>query len=989
MLSLSKQNSDLLAVLGPTNTGKTYFAIERMLGCRSGMIGLPLRLLAREVYDKLTARCPIGSVALVTGEEKIIPGGARYWVSTVEAMPLERDVDFLAIDEIQLCGDAERGRIFTSRLLHARGQEETLLLGSETMRPILTKLFPGIRFETKERFSALVYAGQKKVSRLPRRSAIVAFSSDSVYAIAELVRRQRGGAAVVLGALSPRTRNAQAALYQSGEVDYLIATDAIGMGLNMDINHVAFAAQRKFDGRIIRDLRTDELAQIAGRAGRYIKDGTFGITADCAPLDTDRSKAIENHQFDPVQSIQWRSDRLDFSSIHSLRHSLNTPSPRPELKRARPGEDELAFSRLSSFASLRDKTGSLAATSQLWDVCQIPDFRNVSFDQHTTLLHEVYDQLIDDGHVCEAWLSPKVERLSRTDGDIDAISTRISYIRTWTYLTNRASWVENCAYWREKTRSIEDSLSDALHEKLTQRFVDRRTSVLLKKLRDDEPLLAGVDKNGDVVVEGQFVGRLLGFEFVVDPNAKGIEAKKVRHAAERALAPILAARAAALVTCDSEEFELREDGTIGWRQSTIATLTKGPVPFRPEIKIKGLGAITPSLRGRVQEQLQEFVAIRIEALLGDLLKLKFAVDKTGDDELSGMARGIGFRLVENFGAMSRSLVAEELKQLGQDDRSKLRKLGMRFGEYTLFAPSLLKPASARLLVALWALWNDRSVADTLPPKAGLVSVILDKDLPHAYYYAAGYRPSGERAVRIDMLERLAQMIRSDREKNGLRGSFEASSQMMSIVGCSGEEFEAILRSLGYRKQTMKRPAKQQIAPIDAVPQKETSDEPVPDKPVPDVETGPVSTEREMKQQADEQKSVVTPQAAAQNNTAQNDTPIAQVSEPSPAPLETVDKTSSETRDEDDIVVWRFQQRRPPQARSQKPGTKSAANSSAPGQNKKQRHKGNNASKGKKPAGPKTYSAGPKRQKQADPDSPFAVLASLKGDLNDGPTKGNK
>jgi len=1023
-----RENSDLLAVLGPTNTGKTYFAIERMLSCRSGMIGLPLRLLAREVYDKLVARCPVGVVALVTGEEKIIPKGARYWVSTVEAMPLERNVDFLAIDEIQLCGDVERGRIFTSRLLHARGQEETLFLGSETMRPMLSRLFPGIRFESKKRFSALSYAGPKKISRLPRRSAIVAFSTDAVYAIAELVRRQRGGAAVVLGALSPRTRNAQAALYQSGEVDYLIATDAIGMGLNMDINHVAFAAQRKFDGRAIRDLRTDELAQIAGRAGRYTRNGTFGVTGECPPFDDDRFKAIEDHNFDPLQALHWRSDRLDFSNIHALRLSLNTPSPRSELKRARPGDDELAFARLSSFADLREKTNGTAATLLLWDVCQVPDFRKVSFDQHAIQLREIYDQLIDDGRIAEAWLAPKVERLERTDGDIDAISTRISYIRTWTYLTNRPSWVENSAYWREKTRAIEDSLSDALHEKLTQRFVDRRTSVLLKKLRDDEPLLAGVAKNGDVVVEGQFVGRLLGFEYIVDPTAKGVEAKKVRLAAERALAPVLATRAAALVTCDNNEFDLRDDGTIGWRQSTIATLSKGPAPLRPNILIKGLDAITPSLRGRVQDRLQDFVAIRIEALLGDLLKMKFAVDKTGDDELSGLARGIGFRLVENFGAMSRSLVADELKQLGQDDRAKLRRLGIRFGEYTLFTPSLLKPAPAKLLISLWALWSNRDLATTPPPKAGLVSIALDKDMPHAYYYAAGYRPSGERAVRIDMLERLAQMIRSDRDKNGLRGAFEASSQMMSIVGCSGDEFEAILRSLGYRKQSMKRPpAPAPTEPVDpeAIAAEKAADAnakkiPLDETPTTAIETAqPVSVTQATETAAPVQ---ILPGAMPQTEPNEQKTPINDqisdsVGQPSEqqtaadlpteekeieaksSDIKTAEPRSAETKSEDaksveddEIFVWRFQQKRTPQKRPQKSNDRDSGKSSAPGQNRKPRGKGRGPNSGPhrgkgKPPGPKTYSAGPKRNKQADPDSPFAILAALKENPNDGSKKG--
>ncbi len=838
----------LVAVLGPTNTGKTYFAIERLLAHRSGMIGLPLRLLAREVYDKLIARVDPREVALVTGEEKIIPPNPRFWVSTVEAMPLEQSVEFLAIDEIQLAADMERGRIFTSRLLNARGTKETIFLGAHSMARILRRLYPGIEILTRERFSALTYAGQKKVTRLPRRSAIVGFSADTVYAIAELVRRQRGGAAVVLGALSPRTRNAQAELYQSGEVDYLVATDAIGMGLNMDIDHVAFSARRKFDGRRSRDLRPDELAQIAGRAGRHVKNGSFGVTADCPVFDDEIAKAIEDHEFPSVDALQWRSDILDFSSLATIRQSLDTPSANEVLKRARPGEDERALDRLIALPEIRERATSPARVSLLWDVCQTPDFRKSAFDHHARLLGEIYEQLIDDGRIGERWLAPKVDQLYRVDGDIDAISTRIAHIRSWTYLANRTQWMENATYWQAKTRSIEDALSDALHEKLTQRFVDRRTSVLLKKLRDDAPLLAGVTEDGDVIVEGQFVGRLLGFEFILDPRAKGVEAKRVRAAAEKALTPVLAARAAALANAETQELSLEKDGTIRWRTSTVARLEKGPTPFRPNLVMRGLDVITPSLRGRVQDRLTDFLAARIEALLGDLLQLKAAADSSeakgnndggdkggektdektdetageatsetsseaataptgqkADTGVNGLARGIAFRLVENFGAMSRAPIAADLKKLQQEDRAKLRKIGVRFGEFTLHMPSLLKPAPARLLTMLWALWADKTPGDFDPPKAGLVSLPLDNDLPHAYYYASGYRPSGERAVRIDMLERLAGLVRTAREAPGGREGFEATSQMMSIVGCSGEEFESILRSLGFRKQTVKRP----------------------------------------------------------------------------------------------------------------------------------------------------------------------------------------
>ncbi|NWG91708.1 MAG: disulfide oxidoreductase, partial [Parvularculaceae bacterium] len=826
-LSVEPANASLVGLLGPTNTGKTHHAIDRMLAHRTGMIGLPLRLLAREVYDRLLKKKAAADVALVTGEEKIIPSAPRYWVSTVEAMPLDEPAEFLAVDEVQLAADPERGRIFTSRVLHARGTKETMFLGAETMRPILRRLFPDISFQTKERFSSLSFTGAKKVTRLPRRTAIVGFSADTVYAIAELVRRQRGGAAVVLGALSPRTRNAQAELYQSGEVDYLVATDAIGMGLNMDIDHVAFAAARKFDGRNFRDLRPEELAQIAGRAGRHIKDGSFGITADCEDFDDATISAIENHQFQPIEALHWRSEALDFSSIATLRQTLERASPKPELIRARPDEDEEALVRLAADVDIRDRAIGAAATALLWQVCQVPDFRKVSFEQHVRLLGELYEQLEADGRIGDAFMASRVERLADAEGEIDAISARIANVRTWTYLSNRSQWVENAAYWQGRTREIEDRLSDALHEKLTQRFVDRRTSVLLKKLRDEAPILAGVTDDGEVIVEGQFVGRLLGFEFQVDPRVRGADAKRMRAAGDRALASILAARAAALANAPENELQMRDEGVIWWRSSPVAALRKGPALLRPDVVIRGLDAISPNLRGRVADRMTAYVAARIEVLLAELIALKRATDASDAEGLGGQARGIAYRLVENFGAMSRSQFGEELKQLGQDERAKLRNLGIRFGEYTLHMPSLLKPAAARLMALLWALSADKDPHELHLPKPGLVSIPATRDLPHAYYYALGYRPSGDRAVRIDMLERLAQQIRTARNGKDGKDGFIASSQMMSLVGCSGEDFEGILRSLGYRKHAVKRPAAPPAAaPSAAAPAADAATSPV-------------------------------------------------------------------------------------------------------------------------------------------------------------------
>ncbi len=992
-LSPEPEAASLIALLGPTNTGKTHYAIDRMLAHRTGMIGLPLRLLAREVYDRLVARRPSGEVALVTGEEKIVPPAPRYWVSTVEAMPLDQAVEFMAVDEIQLAADAERGRIFTSRLLHARGTKETLFLGSDTMRPILRRLFPEISFQSKERFSSLAYSGSKKVTRLPRRTAIVGFSADTVYAIAELVRRQRGGAAVVLGALSPRTRNAQAELYQSGEVDYLVATDAIGMGLNMDIDHVAFAAARKFDGRGFRDLKPAELAQVAGRAGRHIRDGTFGVSADCAPFDEDIVEAIENYTFDPVEALQWRSDALDFSSIAALRQSLERPSPRPDLHRARPDDDEDALAGLSSDEALRDRAKGRAATELLWQVCQIPDFRKVAADQHLKLLAEVYEEVEGGGRIADDWLASRVERLANAEGDFDTISSRIAHIRTWTYLSNRAQWVENAAYWQARTREIEDGLSDAPHEKLTQRFVDRRTSVLLKKLRDEAPVLAGVTEDGEVIVEGQFVGRLLGFEFAVDPRARGADAKRMRGTAERALAPILAARAAALANAPESELQLKDDGVIWWRSSPVAELRKGPAMMRPDVVVRGLDAISPNLRGRVADRLTAYVAARIETPLAELIALKRAADSTEEGGLSASARGIAFRLVENFGAMSRSQFGDELKQLPQDDRAKLRNLGVRFGEYTLHMPSLLKPAAARLMAMLWALNAGKTLAELQLPKPGLVSFASGRDVQHAYLYALGYRPSGDRAVRIDMLERLAQQIRTARTNPEAKEGFIATSQMMSLVGCSGEEFESILRSLGYRKQTIKRSA----APAPAV-----------EAAAAEAPADPAATPSQAAVSDAPGESI---EAGAPVETAPADAPVETSAADTAAELpSTQPNDDAAPAAEIEITVWRMAPRRPLQAkrppkrqeqeikRDAKAGEprKEARSDRPPNRDNQRRgddrrdndqRRDQRRPDGKKPfrkgggdTAPRQYSSAPRRERGPDPNSPFAVLAALKANM---------
>src|SRR5438128_9738246 len=560
------------AVLGPTNTGKTHLAIERMLAHSSGMIGLPLRLLAREVYNKIVGTMGERAVALVTGEEKIKPANPRFWVSTVEAMPRDLDVAFLAVDEVQLGADLERGHVFTDRMLHRRGRDETLMLGAGTMRPMVERLLPGANIVSRARLSRLTYAGEKKLTRLPRRSAIVAFSAAEVYAIAELIRRQRGGAAVVLGALSPRTRNAQVALYQSGDVDYLVATDAIGMGLNLDVDHVAFAADRKFDGYQFRHLNPAELAQVAGRAGRAMRDGTFGTTGRCPPFDDELVQALQSHSFEPVKVLQWRNTALDFTSIGALQASLAETPKQNGLTRAPIAEDILVLEHAARDDEIRFLANSRHAVERLWDVCQVPDYRKISPATHAELATTLYGFLMREGTIPTDWFARQVEEADRADGDIDTLSNRIAHIRTWTFAANRPDWLVDPEHWQGVARAVEDKLSDALHDRLTERFVDRRTSVLMRRLRENATLETNIGKTGEVVVEGHVIGRLDGFMFTPAASAAGSEAKALASAAQKALAGEIDARATRLAQAADGQLVLATDDTIRWLGQPVGKL---------------------------------------------------------------------------------------------------------------------------------------------------------------------------------------------------------------------------------------------------------------------------------------------------------------------------------------------------------------------------------------------------------------------------------
>src|SRR5438270_3782748 len=806
--------SGVTAVLGPTNTGKTHLAIERMLGHSSGMIGLPLRLLAREVYNKIADRAGVDSVALITGEEKIKPKSPRFWVSTVEAMPRDIDVSFLAVDEVQIAADLDRGHVFTDRILNRRGRDETLLLGAATMRPIVERLLPGASIITRPRLSQLEFAGDRKITRQPRRTAIVAFSADEVYAIAELIRRQHGGAAVVLGSLSPRTRNAQVELFQSGDVDYLVATDAVGMGLNLDVDHVAFASDRKYDGYQFRRLNPSEFAQIAGRAGRATRDGTFGTTGRCAPFEPELVNALQNHTFDSVKVLQWRNSKLDFSSLGALQVSLALTPSHDALTRAPIAEDLRVLDHAARDADVRELAHGAKAVERLWDACQIPDYRKIAPAAHAELVTTVFDFLMKKGWIPDAWFASQVELADRTDGDIDTLSGRIAQIRTWTFVANRPDWLADPEHWQGITREVENKLSDALHERLTERFVDRRTSVLMRRLRENTVLSTEIGKTGEVTVEGHVIGRLDGFTFAPDAAEAGSDAKALQATAQKALAGEIDARAEKLSTAPDDQFVLASDGTMRWTGDAVAKLVAAEDALHPRLRVIADERLNGASREKVQVRLDLWLKTHIEKLLGPL----FDLDKAED--ITGIARGIAFQLIEALGVLERARIAAEMKDLDQPSRASLRKYGVRFGAYHIYLPALLKPAARALASLLWALKQDNVELSALSGAqhlagSGRTSFPVDKQLDRDAYRVLGYRQCGERAVRVDILERLADLIRPAlawREASpGAKppGAFDGrgfvvARAMTSLTGSAGEDFASILRALGYRME--RRPA---------------------------------------------------------------------------------------------------------------------------------------------------------------------------------------
>ena len=770
----------VIALLGPTNTGKTHHALERLLEHRSGMIGFPLRLLARENYDRVVARVGADSVALVTGEERVVPPRARYFLCTVEAMPVSRPVAFLAVDEVQLCADPERGHVFTDRLLHARGLEETMLLGADTARPHIRRLVPETAFIARPRLSTLRYVDPKKLDRLPRRSAVVVFSVADVYAVAERLRRQGGGAAVVFGALSPRTRNAQVALYQAGEVDHLVATDAIGMGLNLDIDHVTFTGLAKYDGRAPRPLSPAEVAQIAGRAGRHVRDGTFGATAELGPFPADLVEAVESHRFRPLERFFWRESDLDFSSLHALGSSLASAPRGDGLVRPAPADDQRALETLTADAEVRSLARSGEHVRLLWDVCQVPDFRNVLTDAHTWLLGRIFRHLRGpSGRLPADWVASQVRALDRADGNTDALLTRLAAIRTWAYLAHRDGWLADAAHWQEQGRLVEDRLSDALHERLTEQFVDRRGAIVSRE--EPDALVTSVSETGDVVVQGLRVGRLEGFRFVPDAEVRD-GSRVVTAAANRALRGDVEALVSAFVASPDEAFALRAEGRIACRGADVARLAAGDSALAPRVEPLPSELLDPPRRERVRRRLAAWMEAHVARLLGPLVTLAQA------EGSSPAARAVQFALTEGLGCVPRRQVGALVKQLGTADRRWLARHGVRLGRVAVFVQDIASRDAVALRALLFAVRAGGTAwipaTPSVPTESGIASQAAA---------AAGYAVLGPRALRADVAERVAQRA----FELAQAGRLEADAELASLAGAPTDEVGGILRALGY------------------------------------------------------------------------------------------------------------------------------------------------------------------------------------------------
>ena len=781
----------ITAVLGPTNTGKTFLAIETMLSFDSGMIGFPLRLLAREVYDKVVKKVDPSKVALITGEEKIIPLNARYFLCTVESMPIDKNLEFVGIDEIQMCNDHERGHIFTDRLLNLRGEKLTMLMGSNTIRGIIQNLDDDIEFMNKDRLSKLSFDGHKKISRINRKSAIIAFSTEEVYAIAELIRRQKGGAAIVMGSLSPKTRNAQVNLYQSGDVDYLVATDAIGMGINMDLDNVYFSNIKKFDGKKLRRLNISEIGQIAGRAGRYLNDGYFGITGDCNQINPDEIEFLEKHNFPEIQNIFWRNSNLNFNSKISLINSLDEKPKKDWLKRIAECEDEKVFKFLLKDENNIKIEDNFEILKTLWECCQIPDFVKKTYGNHIEVVRGVFNFLTNNlKKIPNQYMKDQLSLLDKLDGNVDSLSNRIANVRTWAYVSNKANWVENQDYWIERTKNLEDKLSDRLHDELTKTFIDRRASVLAKGLKQDILLSTEITNDEKVLINQQYIGNLKGLKLDLDfkVDALDTDIRSLKKAARQNVGPEIIKRINQII--ETGLIDLKDDFKIYWKNNPIAKLVKGSDYLNPQIQLIIDEMIENDEKLRLITFIQKWVNSKIENELRSLIDLKKI--KESNPEL----RALAYQLYENNGVVKRENIKSYINKLDQDERKKIRRIGVKFGRYHIFLFNLFKPSSVRLRIILWKIFHEKNL-DFSPPTFGLNFLEKREKSQKDFMLLCGFENFQNFFVRIDILERLFVMIMSNQEERD-NHEIKLTAEMLNLLGCNKENFVKLIQQMNYK-----------------------------------------------------------------------------------------------------------------------------------------------------------------------------------------------
>ena len=783
-----ENNNQILAILGPTNTGKTFLAIERMLEYGNGVIGFPLRLLAREVYDKIVLKIGYERVALVTGEEKIIPPKADYYLCTVESMPQDINFEFAAIDEIQMCADPERGHIFTDRLMNYRGDKLTMFLGSDTIKKLLTELVPETEFIYRERLSKLTYSGYKKISRIKPRSAIIAFSVDDVYALAEFVRRQKGGAAVVMGSLSPKTRNSQVEIYQSGDVDFLIATDAIGMGINMDIDNVYFSGLKKYDGKKIRDLRDSEIGQISGRAGRYMNDGSFGTTGDCERLTDEQIDKVENHKFDNVLNIFWRNNNLDFTSSQNLIQSLSVRPPQDNLQRNKDLIDETTFRFLVSEKTNLNFNNHQHFVKLLWECCQIPDFTKSSYNEHTDIIYKVFSFLSSDkGKITNDWMKQQLCNLNNYEGNIDSLANRISYIRTWSYVSNKSNWVENADYWIAKTKDIEDRLSEKLHEELSKSFVDKRISVLSRGLKQDIELNTKIIDTNKIYINDHYIGKINGLKIELDYSSTNLDTdiKSLKKAARSGAQQELKNRIEKIIN-HQELLELKEDLKIYWQDSKIAEIKPGKNYLNPVIKLFIDDTLEDNDFSNLKLTIENWIEKEKQKHLSDLISIEKAYLK------NSLARGLAYQLFENNGVLNRETASNMIKNLNKEERYELRKKGIKIGKYHIYQPRMIRPNAIKFKTILWKCFN--STKEMSYPNFGINFLKNFKNKNRNFLRICGFETFGNFIIRVDILERLfIEIINRSKDYK-----FKLDSKILNLLGCTKDDFTNFIKLIGYK-----------------------------------------------------------------------------------------------------------------------------------------------------------------------------------------------